>query len=88
MVEGKETDELPARMLVIRSFDVNRPGTQAAGLCGGVAGGAVVQGVLKVGEEVEVRPHGSHSVQALPTETRALFSHCGVCLVCGTGTLC
>ena len=44
------------RLIVIRSFDVNRPGQDVAHLQGGVAGGSILQGVLKVGDEVEVRP--------------------------------
>ena len=33
---------------VIRSFDVNRPGCEVDDLTGGVAGGSVLRGVLKV----------------------------------------
>jgi len=44
------------RMLVARSFDINRPGTEIAKLSGGIVGGSLVQGVLKVGDEVEIRP--------------------------------
>lgn len=44
------------RLIVIRSFDVNRPGQDVADLQGGVAGGSIVQGVLRVGDEIEVRP--------------------------------
>ena len=44
------------RMIVIRSFDVNKPGVEAADLQGGVAGGSILRGVLKVGDEVEIRP--------------------------------
>eukprot|EP00542_Grammatophora_oceanica_P019334 CAMPEP_0194032828 /NCGR_PEP_ID=MMETSP0009_2-20130614/5682_1 /TAXON_ID=210454 /ORGANISM="Grammatophora oceanica, Strain CCMP 410" /LENGTH=479 /DNA_ID=CAMNT_0038673383 /DNA_START=39 /DNA_END=1478 /DNA_ORIENTATION=+ len=44
------------RLIVIRSFDVNRPGQDVSNLQGGVAGGSILQGVLKVGDEVEVRP--------------------------------
>lgn len=43
-------------MIVIRSFDVNKPGQEAAGLMGGVAGGTILKGVLKVGDEIEIRP--------------------------------
>ncbi len=43
-------------MIVIRSFDVNRPGEEAETLNGGVAGGTILKGVLKVGDEVEIRP--------------------------------
>lgn len=44
------------RLIVIRSFDVNRPGQDVSNLQGGVAGGSILQGVLKVGDEIEVRP--------------------------------
>jgi translation initiation factor 2 subunit 3 len=44
------------RLIVIRSFDVNRPGQDVEKLQGGVAGGSILQGVLKVGDEIEVRP--------------------------------
>lgn len=35
---------------------MNKPGTDIADLKGGVAGGSVTQGVLKIGDEIEVRP--------------------------------
>ena len=35
-------------MLVIRSFDVNKPGSEVDDLKGGVAGGSILKGVLKV----------------------------------------
>mmetsp|Transcript_25224 Transcript_25224/g.54107 ORF Transcript_25224/g.54107 Transcript_25224/m.54107 type:complete len:346 (+) Transcript_25224:1-1038(+) len=44
------------QMIVIRSFDVNKPGAGVDDLKGGVAGGSILQGVLKVGQEIEVRP--------------------------------
>jgi translation initiation factor 2 subunit 3 len=44
------------RLIVIRSFDVNRPGQDVSALQGGVAGGSILQGVLRVGDEIEVRP--------------------------------
>lgn len=44
----------PPRMIVIRSFDVNKPGCEVDDLRGGVAGGSILQGVLKVGMEIEV----------------------------------
>ena len=34
---------------VIRSFDVNKPGCELDELKGGVAGGSILKGVLKVG---------------------------------------
>ena len=44
------------RMHVARSFDINKPGTTAENLSGGVLGGSLVQGELEVGDEIEIRP--------------------------------
>ena len=46
----------PLRLIVIRSFDVNKPGSEVDELKGGVAGGSIVKGVLKKGDEIEIRP--------------------------------
>lgn len=46
----------PPQMIVIRSFDVNKPGSEVDELKGGVAGGSILQGVLRMHQEVEVRP--------------------------------
>ncbi|KAK8125042.1 putative translation initiation factor eIF-2 gamma chain [Apiospora kogelbergensis] len=43
-------------MMVIRSFDVNKPGAEIDDLKGGVAGGSILHGVLKLGDEIEIRP--------------------------------
>merc|ERR1712168_1742523 len=44
------------KLIVIRSFDVNKPGCEVDDLKGGVAGGSILKGVLKVGQEIEIRP--------------------------------
>lgn len=44
------------RLIVIRSFDVNKPGAEVDELKGGVAGGSILRGVLRHGQEIEVRP--------------------------------
>ena len=44
------------RLTVIRSFDINKPGCQVEDLQGGIAGGSILHGVFKVGDEVEIRP--------------------------------
>lgn len=49
-----ETDAF--RMVVLRSFDINKPGTLPEKLHGGVIGGSIVSGVLKVGDEIEILP--------------------------------
>ncbi|MHA2369964.1 MAG: translation initiation factor IF-2 subunit gamma, partial [Candidatus Hodarchaeales archaeon] len=47
---------LPGRLLIARSFDVNKPGYKIEQWSGGVIGGVIAQGTLSVGEEVEIRP--------------------------------
>jgi len=44
------------QMFVARSFDINKPGSKPDKLKGGVLGGALKQGVLKVGDEIEILP--------------------------------
>ncbi|MGC8573274.1 MAG: translation initiation factor IF-2 subunit gamma [Caldisphaera sp.] len=43
-------------MFVVRSFDVNRPGTKPEDLVGGIIGGSIIQGKFKVGDEIEISP--------------------------------
>lgn len=42
--------------IIARSFDINRPGTSINDLHGGILGGALRQGVLKIGDEIEIKP--------------------------------
>jgi len=46
----------PPVMYIARSFDVNKPGTPPEKLVGGVIGGSLIQGVLRVGDEIEIVP--------------------------------
>lgn len=41
---------------VARSFDINKPGTNVKNLFGGILGGILKQGILKVGDEIEIKP--------------------------------
>jgi translation initiation factor 2 subunit 3 len=41
---------------VARSFDINKPGTDLQDLHGGVLGGSLKKGILKVGDEIEIKP--------------------------------
>lgn len=52
----KKDPTKPPIMFILRSFDVNRPGTSAERLAGGVIGGSILEGVFKVGDEVEIKP--------------------------------
>lgn len=46
----------PAQLYVLRSFEVNKPGTDAEELVGGVIGGSIVQGLFRIGDEIEIKP--------------------------------
>jgi len=46
----------PAKMYCGRSFDVNRPGSEPGKLKGGVLGGTLTQGKIKIGGKIEVSP--------------------------------
>lgn len=66
----------PLRMICIRSFDVNKPGTTWETLQGGVLGGTIMQGTLKVGMDVEIRPgfvvRNGGTLQAIPIHTKVI----------------
>lgn len=52
----KRNEKKEAVMHVLRSFDVNRPGTSIQKIKGGVIGGSLTQGVFEVGDEIEIKP--------------------------------
>ena len=51
----RDTESSP-KMLVARSFDTNKPGTDPKGLRGGILGGSLVKGKLQKGDEIELKP--------------------------------
>ncbi len=57
------------RMMVARSFDVNRPGTPIDGISGGVVGGSLIRGELSVGDEIEIRPGIDRDGEIKPIKT-------------------
>lgn len=46
----------PPLMHIVRSFDTNKPGTRIEDLRGGVLGGTIIEGKLRVGDEIEIKP--------------------------------
>ncbi|MGQ9552154.1 MAG: translation initiation factor IF-2 subunit gamma [Candidatus Bathycorpusculaceae bacterium] len=52
----KRDETKPPTMYIVRSFDVNKPGTPIERLEGGIIGGTILQGKFSVGEEIEIRP--------------------------------
>ena len=65
---------------IARSFDVNKPGTLIKNINGGVLGGAMSVGVLKVGETIEIRPglkkekHGKTIWEPIITEISGMIT--------------
>ncbi len=43
-------------MLIARSFDVNKPGCNWKDVKGGVVGGSLIRGILREGDDIEIRP--------------------------------
>lgn len=65
--------------IVARSFDVNKPGTPIKNLKGGVLGGILKKGILKIGDEIEIKPglnikkpHGKTEYKTLETKIISL----------------
>lgn len=56
MMPNSESSEGEFKMLVARSFDINKPGTTPKKIVGGVLGGGIVSGKIKVGDEIEIKP--------------------------------
>ncbi len=54
-IPERKINEKPI-FLIARSFDINKPGTKASELHGGVLGGVLKQGKIKVGDIIEIRP--------------------------------
>ncbi|OPX75731.1 MAG: Translation initiation factor 2 subunit gamma [Methanosaeta sp. PtaB.Bin018] len=66
----------PALLKIARSFDVNRPGATPDSLKGGVIGGSLSQGRLRVGDKIEICP-GRHvdyegRKQWVPIQTKVI----------------
>jgi translation initiation factor 2 subunit 3 len=65
---------------VARSFDINRPGTKINELKGGVLGGVLKQGTIKVGDLIEIKPglvikkHNINEYKTIKTKIIALYS--------------
>jgi len=85
----EETIETPSRdesknpiMHVLRSFDVNKPGSKIKDIKGGVIGGSLTQGAFKVGEEIEIKPgimnEKKKSYESITTEIVSLGTGAGL----------
>ncbi len=68
----------PPYMYIVRSFDINKPGTVIEDLQGGIIGGTVVEGKLTIGDEIEIRPgikrENKQDYEPLFTEIVSLYA--------------
>jgi len=60
-------------MFIARSFDINKPGTVPSKMRGGILGGAIMQGILKAGDRIEIRP-GRVTEEANQIVAKPLFT--------------
>jgi translation initiation factor 2 subunit 3 len=78
----KRDESKPTVMHVLRSFDVNKPGTKIKSIKGGVIGGSVIQGYFKVGDEIEIKPglanEKNGSYEPIITEISSLGTGAGL----------
>jgi len=65
---GKVEKDLESEPLmhVARSFDINNPGSAPSQLKGGVIGGSIIQGIFKVGDQIEIAPGRKIEVAGKP----------------------
>lgn len=54
-IPQRDTSSSPV-FVIARSFDINKPGTKVSELKGGVLGGVLKRGILKIGDEIEIKP--------------------------------
>ena len=71
-----DVDTIP-HFNIARSFDVNRPGTEIEALMGGVIGGSISQGIIKIGQNIEIRPGINKGGKYLPLITKVMSLYQG-----------
>jgi translation initiation factor 2 subunit 3 len=75
----KRDPSKPARMYVARSFDINKPGIRIKDITGGVLGGSLIEGQLKIGDEIEIKPgiksikHNQEIWETVKTKVAAIY---------------
>jgi translation initiation factor 2 subunit 3 len=65
----------PVKMFVARSFDINKPGISPEELKGGVIGGSIQHGQVKIGDEIEIKP--GFGGQSFKTKVKSLSTAAG-----------
>ena len=72
----RELESEKLRMSVIRSFNINLPGTQIEELKGGVVGGSIVKGTINIDDYIYIYPGiiYENSYEPLKSKVQSLFS--------------
>jgi translation initiation factor 2 subunit 3 len=76
----KRDSNKPPYMYIVRSFDVNKPGTLIENISGGIIGGSIAQGTFEVGDSIELSPGnkiekaGKTIYEALETKVTSLYA--------------
>ena len=87
----KREESKNAVMHVLRSFDVNKPGAKIKDIKGGVIGGSLTQGILKVGDQIEIKPgifnEKKKSYEPIQTEIVSLGTGAGMVEIVKPGGL-
>ncbi len=65
------------QMDIARSFDINKPGTIPKNIKGGILGGTVKKGKIKIGDSIEIRPGKNTKKGLQPIKTKITTLHSG-----------
>tara|TARA_B100000029_G_scaffold309017_1_gene301624 strand:- start:770 stop:1696 length:927 start_codon:yes stop_codon:yes gene_type:complete len=66
------------QMNIARSFDINKPGTLPKNIKGGVLGGTISRGQVKIGDKLEIRPGRTTKKGMEPITTEVESLHSGI----------
>ncbi|MCP1662634.1 MAG: translation initiation factor IF-2 subunit gamma [Methanocalculus sp. MSAO_Arc1] len=73
--------DVPPVLLIARSFDINKPAASWRDIRGGVIGGSLIRGLLRDGEEIEIRPGRQQIIENKtkwePIQTKISSMHMG-----------
>ena len=73
--------DLSPVLLIARSFDINKPGSGWRDIRGGVIGGSLIRGLLRDGDDIEIRPGRQQTIENKtkwePIRTRISSMHMG-----------
>ena len=64
------------QMNIARSFDINKPGTKPENIRGGVLGGTITCGQIKIGDKIEIKPGRTtkKGLESIVTEVQSLHA--------------